>query len=700
MSRKIKKSPTSKKPGACHNQGLALQEAIRYHHEGRLDDAETLYRKVIAAQPRQADALNLLATLYQQRGDVRQAIPLVQKAIAIHPERADYHSNLGSAQRSLGEHDKAIETFRKALALQPGHLESRFNLAMCHLEIGELSAATDGFREIIRDKPAFTPAHAMLAQGLMAQGQLTEALACLREIVRLEQYNSSAYCDIGNILQAQGKWPEAIAAYEQAIALAPDSAVAHNNLGNTLVKQGELHAAMARYQEALRCNPDLSEAYVNLSWTYKEHGMIEEDVACLRDYLTRHPEDHRAHSDLLFSMNYDPAYSPAQLYHAASAWWLRHRPSPDAMFSPSARQPSQPLRIGFLSPDFRKHPVGTFLLPLFKALGNTDVHLYCYAEMYEPQLDSVSHQLRGLASSWRSTAGLSAREAATFILQDQLDILIDLAGHSANNRLDIMALHAAPRQVSWLGYVNTTGLPVIDYRLTDAVADPPGMEPYYSEALLRLPDNFFSYEPPTLAPEIGPLPALSGEGITFGSLNNLAKITKEVISLWAKILLHVPSSRLIMVGAPLADTFIKNRYLAMFAKHGVEANRLELLASLPMQDYLKLYNRIDIALDPFPHNGHTITCHTLWMGVPVITLAGNRYAARMGASVLSGIGLPNLIAHTPADYLELATTLAKDLDQLAHLRYSMRERMQQSPCCDTRRFAKDFMQAMQKIREG
>lgn len=698
MSKKIKKRLTTSIKKSSLNPGRTLQEAIHLHQAGRLDEAEALYRKTLSVRPKEADALSLLASLYQQRGNFKPAIPLLQAAITLQPERADYHSNLGSAQRSAGERDKAIASFRKAISLQPGHLEAQFNLAMTLLDLGNLPAAASSFKKILQTKPTFIPAHEMLAQALIGQGHLTEALASYEQIVRLDPQRSAIFCEMGNILQAQGKLAEAVTAYEQALAISPDHAVAQNNLGNTLVKQGKLHAAMARYQEALRLNPDLGEAHVNLSWTYKEHGMIAEDVSCLRRYLERHPEDHRAHSDMLFSMNYDPIYTPERLLAEAKVWWQRHTPSAGTTFSHPPRPTGHALRIGFLSPDFREHPVGTFLLPLFKAIDKQQATLHCYAETLDRQMDSVSHCLRDLATSWSSTIGLSATEAAERIHQDQIDILIDLAGHSAGNRLDIMALQAAPRQVSWLGYVSTTGLPVIDYRLTDAVADPPGAEPYYSETLLRLPDSFFCYEPPALAPDIGDLPSLANGYVTFGSLNNPNKITEEVIALWSRILARVSHSRLIMVGGPFVDEFIKQHYLELFARHGVTADRLELLSTLPKPDYLQLHKTIDLALDPFPHNGHTITCHTLWMGVPVITLIGNRYAARMGASILTGIGLPELIAHSSEEYLQIALTLAQDLKQLATLRRTLRQRIQHSALCDTRRFAQNFLQAMQKIQ--
>lgn len=699
MSHKIKKRPSSALKRPPLHPERALQEGLALHRDGRLDEAKALYRRILESHPRHTDALNLLATLCQQQGDFRRAIALLHKAISLQPGRADYYSNLGSAERSAGELGQAILSFRKALALQPGHLESQFNLGLCHLEQKDFAAATQLFRRILESKPAFLPAHEMLGQSLLGQDLLPEALACFRKMADLAPQQSTAFCEIGNILQSQGQLAEAVSAYQEAIALSPNFAVAHNNLGNTLVKQGNLHAAMAAYQEALRCNPDLTEATVNLGWTYKEHGMIQEDISFLTRYLARHPEQYKVHSDLLFTMNYDPAYSPAQHYAAAQSWWQRHAPRPDTPFPHPPRQPEQKLRIGFLSPDFRDHPVGTFLLPLFTAIDQQEASLHCYTEIRDRQMDAVSHRLRGLASSWFCTAGLSAVEAATRIHHDGLDILIDLAGHSAYNRLDIMALQSAPCQASWLGYVNTSGLPVIDYRLSDAIADPPGAEAHYSEALYRLPDAFFCYEPPALAPEVGELPALARGRITFGSLNNPSKITGEVIASWSEILLRAPDSRLILVGKAFADEFIRDRYLAQFAANGVAPERLSTISSLPMAEYLKLYNTIDIALDPFPHNGHTITCHTLWMGVPVITLAGNRYAARMGASVLTGIGLPELIARTPAEYLTLATSLADDLDKLSTLRRSMRDRMLQSAICDTPRFAKNFLSAMRTLRK-
>lgn len=699
MSRKIKRSPGHQHKTAAP-AGSVLPDILFLHRQGLLVEAEEGYRHLLAQQPRHTEAMNLLAALYQQQGEFAKAIPLLQKAIAIAPTQADYHCNLGSAYRAMGDLSSALPAFQTALALNPQHLEAQFNLSASHLDLGKNEAARVGLRQLTRSRPTFLPALRLLAQTLIRLHQFDEALDTLQAITRLDSQDSAAWCEIGNLRQAEGQLTKAAAAYEQALAIHPGHAVAHNNLGNTLVKQGHIHQAMGHYQEAIRLDANLQEAHVNLSWSYKQHGMLTEDVACLRRYLARHPADSKAHSDMLFSMNYDPAYSPGELYEAACQWWQQHHPRTTDNVVPRTAAPGRALAIGFLSPDLRDHPVGTFLLPLFRALAAHPVRLHCYAELDAQEEDWLSQELQRLSHAWFRTRGLSAEEAVRAIRQDQLDILIDLAGHSANNRLDIMARQAAPIQASWLGYVNTTGLPVIHYRLTDTIADPPGAEAYYSERLLRLPKAFFCYEPPAESPPVAPLPALTAGRITFGSLNNPAKVNEEVIHLWTTLLAQTPDAQLLMVGAQFGDPMIRDRYLSLFARHGTAADRLELIPSLAKQEYLALHNRIDIGLDPFPHNGHTISCHALWMGVPVITLAGDRYSSRMGASLLTNIGLPELIAHSPEQYLALARSLAQDLPRLGELRHCLRRRLLTSPIGDSASFAEAFLQTLGAITTG
>ena len=502
---------------------------------------------------------------------------------------------------------------------------------------------------------------------------------------------TAAHEQLARALEEDGQWQRATDVLSALAEKSHHPAPLYNNIGNIYSRNHHLHEAGIWYERAAAADPDLAAAHVNLSWTCKEHGDVAADIACLRAYLARHPQDARTHSDLLFSLNYDPGLSPADLYREAGEWGRLH--------GGAARRPARqerpddaPLRVGFLSPDLRSHPVGTFLLPLLAALDPAQIEVFCYAELPPDREDHISAAIQEHCAAWRRTAGLDAAAAADMIRADELDLLIDLAGHSANNRLDVMAQRPAPLQATWLGYVNTTGLGAIDYRITDAVTDPPGAEAINHERLLRLPGPFFCYQPPPEAEGLdpGPLPALENGHITFASFNNLAKINDQVMALWGEIMAAVAGARLLFVAAPLADSHIRETILARLDQHGIDRARVTTAAGLSMREYLARHREVDIGLDPFPHNGHTITCHALWMGVPCVALRGDRYAARMGASVLTAAGLPELIAETPREYVDKTITLAQDTARLATLRATMRERLTAAPICDAPAFAAAF----------
>ncbi len=674
---------------------MTLNEAIQLHRNGDLTKAEIKYKTILTQERRHPDALNLLSNIYQQRGDFSQAVTLITRAIKQQPKRPDLYSNLGSALRGLLDFPAAITAFNKALSYQPDHFESLFNLANTYFDNNDLAKAVQTFEKAISLQPKFSASHELLSRVYSRMDNHSTALSSLEKALSLAPKQSNLYLLKGDLLQKTKQILQAIDAYNMAISLEPSNAKAHNNLGNALVLTNRLHDSISSYQKAIEHDPELNQAYVNLSWVFKEHGMLDQDIECLTTYLTLNPHSAQTHSDLLFSMNYHPAYSPEEHLTAARQWWKQHAPHEDMRYTHSPSTPTnRKLTVGFLSPDFRKHPVGTFILPLLTSLTGKYIQINCYAEMTNTQHDSVTENILKHTENWFSTHGTSAKQAAEKIYNDQVDILIDLAGHSAGNRLDIMALKPAPVQISWLGYVNTTGLPVIDYRITDQIADPLGAEKLYSEQLIRLPNSFFCFAPSDQSPEVQELPAKVYGNITFGSLNNIAKISEEVIKLWAEIIVKVKESKLIMVGRQFNDPFIKNRYLALFSKFGVTPERIDLLSELPMAEYLELYNKIDIALDPFPHNGHTITCHTLWMGVPVIVLAGQRYAARMGASVLQQIGLPDLIATSQNDYVQCAVNLAANLENLAGIRRELRSKFKRSKLYDKEQFAADFIETM------
>jgi predicted O-linked N-acetylglucosamine transferase (SPINDLY family) len=364
---------------------------------------------------------------------------------------------------------------------------------------------------------------------------------------------------------------------------------------------------------------------------------------------------------------------------------------------PNHPDPERRLRVGYVSPDFREHSVSAFLDPVIAGHDRRWFEVFCYAEVVRP--DDTTARFRGLSDGWCSTLGMTDGAVAGRIRDDGIDILVDLAGHTAGNRLRVFAERPAPVQVTWLGYPNTTGLSAMDYRLSDAVADPAGeADALHSETLVRLANGFLCFAPPADAPEVGETPALATGQVTFGSFNNLAKVTPDVVEAWADILNRIPNSRLVLKSRPLADEKTRERYLEMFGAHGVDPGRVELCSWIASKSgHLGAYERLDIGLDPFPYNGTTTTCEALWMGVPVVTLGGDRHAGRVGASILARVGLAGLVAETKADYVEQAVALAGDLDRLSALRGGLRSRMEKSPLCDAGGFARDIEAAYREM---
>jgi len=343
-----------------------------------------------------------------------------------------------------------------------------------------------------------------------------------------------------------------------------------------------------------------------------------------------------------------------------------------------------------VSPDFTHHAVAYFIEPILAAHDRTRVEVFCYANVRVP--DATTARLRTLADHWRDIAQLDDDAAAACIRQDEIDLLVDLAGHTAHHRLQVFARRPAPVQATWIGYPNTTGLDAIDYRLTDEICDPPGQtETWHSEKLVRLPSTFSCYQPDAAAPELNALPAVASGRITFGCFNNFAKITPEVIALWGQLIRQLPDAQLLLKSRGLEDPTTAARIRAAFANAGIGGARLALNGKeLSVHDHLQLYHGVDIGLDPFPYNGTTTTCEALWMGVPVITLAGNVHAARVGASLMAHVGLPDLVAATPDDYVAKAAALARDLPRLGTIRQTLRETMRRGPLCDAAKFTRQL----------
>ncbi len=517
-------------------------------------------------------------------------------------------------------------------------------------------------------------------------------MAAYRRATEIDPSFAEACNSLGAMLQESGGLDDAIAAYRRAIEIKPDYAAAHSNLGAASLCNGHFDEALTHCHRALRFDSNDVGAHNNLGMTLQNVGRLDEAIEVYKNALTLRPNFSGAHSNLILTMNYHPRFT-AEAILAESRYWDEIHALPYAVRTrphANARDPERRLRIGYVSPDFRCHSVSYFVEPLLAAHDRNAVEVFCYADVARP--DEMTARLQTLADGWRSTVGLSDAEVADQIGKDRIDILVDLAGHTAGNRLLAFAQRPAPVQVTWLGYPNTTGLSAIDYRFTDGIADPEGIaEAHHSEILVRLPGGFLCYGPPAMSPELTPPPAARSGQVTFGSFNNLAKVTSEVVKAWASILKAVPGSRILIKSKPLADEATRAHYLALFAAQGIEANRIELISAIPsISGHLAAYENVDIALDPFPYNGTTTTCEALWLGVPVITLCGACHAARVGASLLTAVGLTDLIAETSDGYIETAAGLAKNIDRLKALRKDLRPRMAASPLCDGETFARSM----------
>lgn len=679
--------------------GEALASAFKHHQAGRLEEAVALYRRILAARPEHADANHLLGVVAYQRGDHGRAIQLIEKALALNPNAAAYHKNLGSAYQALGDLDKAVAHHETAIRLKPDYHEAQHGLAEALRRQGRHEGAIASYREATEIAPDFIHAHNGLAISLVALGRHEEAEPVYRKALALNPEFAEAHINLANLLKLRGKRKDAESHFRAALALQPRSIAALVNLGNLYKDMGRVGEAVASYEKALEIRPDFAPAHNNLANLFKDQGESAQAVAHFRKAIEFDPALVDAHSNLLLSLHYSADYTPEAIFETHREWARRHAEPLTAQAAPhdNAPEPERRLRLGYVSPDLRRHPVASFLEPVLAHQDRAGFELFCYANVERP--DKVTERLRAMAGNWRDLRGLPDAEVARMVRADRIDILVDLAGHTAYSRMGVFARKPAPVQAGWLGYPNTTGLGAVDFRITDDFADPPGAtDRLHTERLVRLPHGFHCFRPAAEAPAVGPQPADGAGHVTFASFNMLSKVGPVVIARWSEILLALPDARLVLKAPPLADAGARERLASLFARHGVAAERLEMHGYIPSPaGHLALYNKVDIALDTFPYNGVTTTCEALWMGVPVVTEAGNTHVSRVGVSLLSNLGLAELIAEGPAGYVALALDLARDRARLAQLRESLRARMESAPLTDGPGFTRALESAYREM---
>ncbi|HET6572525.1 MAG TPA: tetratricopeptide repeat protein [Fimbriiglobus sp.] len=666
--------------------------AVAVHRSGEFAAAERMYRDLLRSYPAHTPALCNLGVLLVRAGRVDEAAECYNLALAATPGHPDAHFNLGNLYRRANRPREAAGHYRACLTANPAHAGAAFNLGLALSAVGDAAGAAESFAVVARLEPTNPDAHSRLGDALVRAGQWDEGVAAMRKAVELRPDDHRNYYNLGLALAAGGQTAEAQELHQRALQLKPDYAEAHNGLGLVLEATGRKDDALAHYQRAVELKPELGDAWSNLGTNLAEQGRPEEAIACFRESLARQPLAPAIHSNLLLHLNYSSRVTPEQVRDEHLAWAARFAgPTPGPPPVPEPHDPDRRMRIGYLSADFRGHTVAGFIETLLRHHDRERVEVIAYASIMRP--DDTTEKLKALADHWRPVGGLTDAQAFDLIRGDNLDVLIDLGGHTAGNRLLLLAARPAPVQATLFGYPNTTGLKAVDYRITDPVSDPPGRtEHLYAESLLWLPETAWVYAPPTDAPPVTPLPQRE---FTFGCLNNSAKISDACLEAWAAVLQAVPDSRLVLLAGQSRGG--AERLLDRFAERGVSRERVELVFRLPRQEYFATYSQFDLSLDPFPYNGGVSTGDSLWMGVPVLTVAGPSYVSRQGIMAMTTVGLPEFVAQSSEELVRLAKEWTNRREELTEIRAGLRDRLAKSPLADAPRYVRSLEEALRRV---
>jgi protein O-GlcNAc transferase len=659
-------------------------QAVEHYQAGRLAEAEAACRRLLKHWPDQPDALGLLAAAVQQQGRPAEAETFFQRVTALQPSQARAWNNLANNQAEQGKREAAVDSYRRALALQPDYPVALKNLGQTLRELDQLPEAAECYRRAVTLQPGYAEGHLGLGLTLEKLGQAQDAVASLHRAIAAKPDYAEAYNNLGNVLRIHDL-QQAIVAYEQAIALRPDFAEAHSNLGFALRDTGRLHDALVHCRTAIELQPGTLGGHINLGLVLQDLGDIAGAVSSFRAALALDEASVAAHSNLIFALDLLPGSEFAEQQDERRRWWVKHgaRFAPQEATHTNAPEPDRPLRIGYVSGDFKRHSAATCFGPVLRRHDRQRFAVLCYSGVIAE--DDMTREFRALADTWRPTAGLSEAALAAQIRADGIDILVDLSGHSAGNRLLAFARQPAPVQVTAWGHATGTGLGTMTYLFSDPLHIPASVRSLFAEAVYDLP-CLITFEAPADAPEVAPLPMLKRGSLTFGCFNRLAKMTEPVLALWARILQAVPGSRLMVKDGALGDATARRYVITSLARHGIAEERIVLRAGTPHRQHLEAYGDVDIALDPFPQNGGISTYEALWMGVPVVTMTGKSGPSRVAAAILQATGLQDWVAPDEDGYVGLAVQRAQNRESLRQLRGTLRQRIATSTAGDPVRY--------------
>lgn len=661
-------------------------------------DAVSALSRAAALSPANAEIHSNLGNALRAQGRLEEAVGSYRQAVALRPQQAAGHHNLGIALMDLGRLAEAEASYRQALVCDPGFVPSMFNLGLVLKQQGRLDDAEATWRQVVTLVPEHVDAHLSLGVLLAERHRLSEAEVSLRCALALNPHDPKSSVNLGLVLMRTGRLNESEALFRQVVDQHPRHADAWCNLGVVLKDLRRLNEAQACFERALQASERgvFPEAVNNLGHLHEVQGHVQAAQDCFRQALAWQPGFIEARDNLLFNLNYQGKASPEAMLKEARAYGevVAARAQPFQQWL-GAFDPDRPLRVGLVSGDIRRHPVGHFAEGALVALA-TQAHgrlgLHAYAT--HGVRDDLSERVQRHCQGWTDVTVLTDAELAAQIHADGIDVLIDLSGHTAFNRLPVFAWRPAPVQVSWLGYFATTGVAEMDWFLGDPWTLPEGLDAQFTERIWRLPETRLCFTPPDADVPVSPLPSAAGQPFTFGCFNNLTKVSDEVVALWARVLHAVPGSRLVLKALQLDEPSVCEEVRARFAAHGVAGDHLLLSGRSSREDYFRAYHQVDIGLDPFPFTGGTTTIESLWMGVPVLTLAGDRLLARQGVGMMVNAGLPEWVVGSADAYVERAAALAGDAAALSALRGRLREQVLASPLFDAPRFATHLEQAL------
>ena len=654
-----------------YDLGEARNRAILLHQAGRIGDAQAVCHEVFERAPRHFDALHLLGVTEYQLGHYEQADTLLAQALLVEPRSAAALSNHGIVLHDLKRYDAALSRYDRAIALKPDYAEAFSNRAATLTELERFAEAVASCDKAIALKPDYPEAHSNRGNALCQLRRFDEALASCERAIALRPGYADALSNRGNALIELGRLDDALASYDRALALKPGLAAAWVGRGNVFLNLNRYGEAFAAFQQALALQPDSLKALAQLAHYYERHGRMEEAIACYDRVLAAKPDFPEVISNKIFALDLVPQAGFAEHQEARKEWWRRVG-AKIAAKAPARhandRDPARKIVLGYVSADFRRHSAATTFWPVLAHHDNAQFEVICYS--CSTTRDDITKDFQSVADRWNDAVQWSDEELAARVRGDEVDILIDLSGHSGGNRLGVFARKPALIQVTAWGHGTGTGLPTIDYLFSDPVTIPEAMRPLYAEQIYDLPCVIMSALPP-IDLSRGDPPVLTNGCVTFGGFNRITKISGEAVAVWARVLHGVPDARLLMKDGAYDEPPLRDLMRQRLAAHGIAGERIDFLGASPREEHLAAFGRTDIALDPFPQNGGVSTWEALHMGVPVVAKLGHSAPSRLSGAILTSIGMTDWVADSATDYVALAVKFAAMPALLKQLRHEL-----------------------------